>query len=339
MKRNSAITIFLLLSVLLLIVVWISVRDTTKTDIEKRDWEMTEESDDASCPGTPDLSDVRKAIREHGDSLALEQYSANYSEYQPIDNDSLLYYSRLMLNKNSYNRAYIIMFGYWVDKYCEQKVYRGIDDATLIDSAMNNLKKGAEKGVKPCNALLAVLYANGIYFERDTILCNKCLIRAGCIPPVFVTREMEEDRYRREMLEIFMRDFSIDTDSLLIYSQMMLRNKPHSKAYYYLFRYWAYKYSEQRKKIGYVDDSMVDSAMTCLLKGAEGGDKSCNLLLSGIYANGLYFERDTSLSNECLIRAGYTPPVTNFRKAIEEKHRRKMLEVFIKNNSTICLDK
>jgi hypothetical protein len=65
------------------------------------------------------------------------------------------------------------------------------------------LVEGSKLGVKGCNILLAVLYANGIYFERDTALSNECLRKAGVIN-VTEMRKMYEDYYRRENLNLFM---------------------------------------------------------------------------------------------------------------------------------------
>lgn len=158
-----------------------------------------------TTPPAPDILTLRKNIREYGDSMALEDYTFYYCDYQSIDDDSILYYSRLMADKYSYNRAYYIMFSYWVNKYDVKKMRTGVEDARLIDSAMACLYEGAQRNVKSCNVLLATLYANGIYYERDTLLSNDCLKKAGytCVADI---RKISEDYYRRRNLEIFMKN-------------------------------------------------------------------------------------------------------------------------------------
>ena len=158
-----------------------------------------------TTPPAPDIATLRRNIREYGDTMSLEKYLMYYPEYLPTDNDSLLYYSRLMAHQYAYNRAYYIMFSYWVNKYNESKMRLGIADVRLIDSAMTCLYEGAQRGVKSCNVLLATLYANGIYFDRDTSLSNDCLRKAGCTN-VTDLRKSYEDYYRRRNLEIFMKE-------------------------------------------------------------------------------------------------------------------------------------
>ena len=171
-----------------------------ETDSEELEWsEITNIS-----PIPPDVMVLRKSIREHGDSMSLEMYLNYYSTYQSIDNDSLLYYSHLMANEYSYSRAYYAMFCFWVGKYNKKRISTRVEDMTFVDSAMSCLVEGAKLGVRGCNILLADLYANGIYFERDTTLSNKCLRKAGIIN-VTKVRKMYEDYYRRENLKLFMR--------------------------------------------------------------------------------------------------------------------------------------
>lgn len=158
-----------------------------------------------TTPPAPDIFILRKNIREYGDSMSLEKYQMYYCEYQSMDNDSLLFYAKIMAEKYSYNRAYYAMFNYWVYKYNEKKWRTGVSDASLVDSAMDCLYEGAQRGVKSCNILLSDLYANGIYFERDTTLSNDCLKKAGytCVTDI---RKISEEYYRRKNLEIFMKD-------------------------------------------------------------------------------------------------------------------------------------
>lgn len=158
-----------------------------------------------TTPGPPDVCCLRKAIREKGDSLALEAYMGYYKTYHLTDNDSILYYSWFMVNKHSYYRAYYIMFNYWVNKYNEEREKTRVADSAFIDSAMTCLVIGAQKGVKGCNVLLADLYANGIYFDCDTLLANECYIKAGYDYATDL-RKLSESYYRRKNLEIFLDD-------------------------------------------------------------------------------------------------------------------------------------
>lgn len=161
--------------------------------------------DIVTTPDPPDVCCLRKAIRDNGDSLALEAYMSYYKTYHQTDNDSILYYSWFMVNKHSYYRAYYIMFNYWVNKYNEKREETRVPDSALIDSAMTCLVEGAQKGVKGCNVLLADLYANGIYFDRDTLLANDCYINSG-YDHVSELRKLSESYYRRKNLEIFLDD-------------------------------------------------------------------------------------------------------------------------------------
>lgn len=161
--------------------------------------------DIVTTPAPPDVCRLRKAIRDKGDSLALEAYMGYYITYHQTDNDSILYYSWFMINKHSYYRAYYIMFNYWVNKYNEEKEKTRVADSSFIDSAMTCLVMGAQKGVKSCNVLLADLYANGIYFDRDTLLANDCYIKSG-YDYASDLRKLSESYYRRKNLEIFLND-------------------------------------------------------------------------------------------------------------------------------------
>lgn len=176
-----------------------------KNAIEECEDGLTEIADSCevfTVPPPPDINVLRKAIRIHGDSMSLEKYLNYYHAYQDIDNDSILYYSHLMADKYSYGRAYYVMFHYWTRKYKEGNL-TGTETTAFVDSAMYCLVEGSKLGVKGCNILLAVLYANGIYFERDTALSNECLRKAGVIN-VTEMRKMYEDYYQRENLNLFM---------------------------------------------------------------------------------------------------------------------------------------
>ena len=162
-------------------------------------------SEATTIPDAPNLSTLRERIREQGDSMALEKYMFYYRDYQSSDNDSILFYSQLMANKHSYSRAYYVMFYYWVNKYNEKKEVIGESDPALIDSAMSNLFIGAKRGVKGCNIIVASLYANGIYVERDTIASNEYLRAAG-YTDVSIIRKMYENCYKKKNLDFFMYD-------------------------------------------------------------------------------------------------------------------------------------
>lgn len=190
------------------LLILISVLVSCNHPIQNNDTNEDYEDLVITTPPAPDISILRNSIREYGDPMSLEKYLMYYDEYQSIDNDSLLFYAKIMAEKYSYNRAYYAMFDYWVYKYNEKKWRTGVSDASLVDSAMDCLYEGAQRGVKSCNVHLAILYANGIYFERDTTLSNDCLRKAG-YTSVSDIRKISEDYYRRRNLEIFMEDRGI----------------------------------------------------------------------------------------------------------------------------------
>ena len=105
----------------------------------------------------------------------------------------------------------------------------------------------------------------------------------------------------------------------------------YDEAYYYMFCYWRGKYNRSRKAAGFLDTTFIDSAMACLLVGSEKGDYSSNYTLAYLYANGIYFEQDTSKSNECLRKAGYSEiyDVIGIRKNFERIYRANNIDWFM----------